>query len=260
MKQLIFFLLVVLLPLSVYSNGVETTQYGSPQEIISSHVLDSIQFKIYNAFVKDMMLQKSVEMSRISEDLLQLSKKTNTNIISYWQGYLQFYQGIFYLQMKQNENAKNEIDKGVDIVTGIRNKSSEDYALLSRLQSISLQFAGMKAMVLSKAMTENSQMALELDSENLRANFVHGCNDFYTPEMYGGGKNAEKYLLKAISLPDQKTPNMFLPSWGKEEAYEMLIKLYIKKEDKDKASFYYKEAIALYPQNYMIRQLEKSIH
>jgi len=99
-----------------------------------------------------------------------------------------------------------------------------------------------------------------LDSTNVRAYFVYGSNDFYTPEQYGGGKEAEKYLLKAISMPTQKEKNNILPSWGKEEAYEILIRLYIKKENWDLAEKYFHEGIEEFPDSYSINQLKPKLH
>lgn len=259
MKKFTIVLLLIVLPLLVVSKNIEIPDVLNRQ-VVGSNPLDSVQFKIYKAFVTDMMAQEYEEMGKLNQQLMLLAKEKSNNLISYWQAYLQFYQGIFHLQMNQPENAKDEIEKGIEIISDIHNKTVEDYALLSRLQSIYLQFAGMKIMNLSKEMNDNGRKALELDSENLRANFVHGCNDFYTPEMYGGGKEAEKYFLKAIALPDQKIANKYMPSWGKDEAYELLIKLYLKHGDKEKAGQYYDEAILLYPQNFMIKQLEKSVY
>lgn len=98
-------------------------------------------------------------------------------------------------------------------------------------------------------------MAVELDPENIRANFVYASNDFYTPEMYGGGKEAESYLLKALELPSQKVENTYLPSWGREEAYEMLIKVYIKAEKWNEAKEHYAAGIEEFPRSYVINQL-----
>lgn len=260
MKKIGLFIFIILLPLLNYSRNIEKVAPNNPQEYIVTNILDSIQSKIYNAFVKDMMTQKNIEMTKLNNKLLQLSKDKSNNLISYWQGYLQFYQGILYMQIKKNENARDEINRGIEILSEIKNKTAEDYALLSRLQSISLPFAGMKVISLSKAMSENSKKALELDPENLRTNFVYGSIDFYMPEMYGGGKEAEKYLLKAISLPDQKIINNFRPSWGKDEAYELLIKLYIKKGSNEKAKQYFQKAIKLYPKSFMIKDLEEKIN
>ena len=128
--------------------------------------------------------------------------------------------------------------------------------MLALLQSFSIQFkSGMEAGAMSSKVKNNVKKAIKLDEQNLRAYYVAGSNDYYTPEKYGGGAEVENYLLKAISLPDQKIKSVVLPSWGKESAYEMLIKWYIKKENWAKAKQYFTEANTLYPQNYPISQL-----
>ncbi len=73
-------------------------------------------------------------------------------------------------------------------------------------------------------------------------------------------KEVEKYLLKALSLPVQKVKNPYLPSWGKEEAYEMIIKWYIRKQQNDKAKLYFDEATAKYPNNRQLQHLGTKIN
>jgi hypothetical protein len=114
-------------------------------------------------------------------------------------------------------------------------------------------------MYISEDVNKNVNSAVSLDSTNLRAWYVSASNDFYTPEQYGGGKKAEKYLLKAISLPAQKIKNGYLPSWGKEESYVMLITLYVQNEKWDLAKKYYQEGIAAFPKSYQFNQLASKL-
>jgi hypothetical protein len=127
------------------------------------------------------------------------------------------------------------------------------------LQGFDIQFKGMKAMFISSSIKKNIKKAIAIDSMNLRAYYGYASNDFHTPEKYGGGKEAEAYLLKAVSLSAQKIKNDYLPSWGKEESYEMLIKLYIKKEKWDLAKKYFQEGIVAYPESYTINQLASKL-
>lgn len=256
MKKLPLILLAVLLPIGVYSAKPETSYPILEQKSRDSFSLDSIQSKIFSAFLSDIMSQTNAEMSFIGNKLDDLSKQKPNSVISYWQAYLQFYQGIYYLKVEHAERCKNEFDKGISILTNLKNKNTEDYALLARLQGISMRFAGMNAPSLAQEMSSNAKKAIELDPDNLRANLIYASNDYYTPAIFGGGKDAEKYLLKAISLPEQKVVNTYMPSWGKDEAYEMLIKLYLMREDKASAKKYYDEAIKLYPGNFILKQLE----
>ena len=75
------------------------------------------------------------------------------------------------------------------------------------------------------------------------------------PEKFGGGKETENYLLKAISLSSTDGKSKKLPNWGEEESYELLIRWYIKKEMKSKAEKYYIKAKSKYAKSYRINQL-----
>lgn len=146
----------------------------------------------------------------------KLKGENSSSIVTYWQSYAKYYLSICYLQLDDKTAAKESINKAIDLIEDLKTKNSEDYTLLAYEQSFSCQFKpGIIIPLISKKLKNNCETALEIDSLNMRAYFVLGSNDFYTPEMFGGGKSAEKMLLKAISLPNQKIANPFLPSWGK---------------------------------------------
>lgn len=233
--------------------------YTQSENVQSDSLLVDIQSKIYNAFVKDRMSQKNDALNELSIQLENLYKAKNQNLILYWRAYLQFYSSINNLIKGDNKSAENAINNGIELIASVEKKYSDDYALLAMLQSFSIQFNTMNAMYISLDVKKNVDSAISLDSTNLRAWYMLASNDFYTPAQYGGGKEAEKYLLKAISLPAQKIENSYLPSWGKEESYEMLIKLYIKKEKWDLAKIYFREGIAAFPKSYIINQLASEL-
>ncbi|MCF6269438.1 MAG: hypothetical protein L3J41_07000 [Melioribacteraceae bacterium] len=226
----------------------------------SDTLLVEIQSKIYNAFVQGIMLKENKKIVQISDELSQLYEKENQRLIIYWRSYLQFYSSILYLKMGDEDSAEDAVDMGIEWLEDLEDKNSEDYALLAMLQGFGIQFKNIiKVIFLSSEIKENGKKAISLDSTNLRAYYVFASNDFHTPEKYGGGEKAEEYLLKAISLPSQKIVNSYLPSWGKEEAFEMLIKLYIKKENWDLAKQYFQEGVKEYPESYVINQLASKL-
>jgi tetratricopeptide (TPR) repeat protein len=235
---------------------VEAISYSAQiEQIKSDTLLVGIQSKIYDAFVQSLMSKNNKALSELSNSLVELNKSKKQNLIIYWQSYLQFYSSIYYLKKGDKETAEKEIDKGIDWLKEMKNKNSEDYALLAMLQGFGIQFKGMKAMLISGDIKENLKKAIAIDSTNLRAYYVYASNDFHTPKKYGGGKETEEYLLKAISLPVQKVKNDYLPSWGKEEAFELLIKYYIKNEKWDSAKKYFQVGIKEFPESYRISQL-----
>lgn len=246
---------------SVYSDK-DCMANSQSQAVVrqSDSLLNNIEQKINSAFVKDMTNQTDNELVALETALLTMNK-TNNSLIVYWYSYACYYHSIF--SMVQNDMKKSEKmnDAGIEELEQVEPKNSEHYALLAYMESLSIKYsAGIKIPFISASIKKNGENALQLDSLNLRAYFVLGSNDFYTPEQYGGGKKAEGYLKKAIQLNNQSVKNPYLPSWGKNTAYELLIRLYIKRKQLDEAKKYYQAAMALYPKDYMIKKLEGELY
>ena len=258
-------LFISLFFISCQGNATETenlqaiSYQAQIKEVKADSLLADIQGKIYNAFIQSIMSKNNKSLLELAKKLEQLNKEKKQNLILYWSSYLQFYSSIYYLKTGNKKTAEKEIDKGIECLDEMKNKNSEDYALLAMLQSFGIQFKGMKAMFISADISKNAKQAIAMDTTNLRAYYVYASNDFHTPKKYGGGKEAEKYLLKSISFSAQKIKNKYLPSWGKEEAYTMLIKLYIKNKKLDLAKKYFQKGMKEYPESYTINQLASKL-
>ena len=222
----------------------------------SDTLLSNIQQKIQHAFVNAIISQSHNDLIMLEKSLLNASMNTKNDIIIYWYSYACFYHSILYMTEQDNKSSAKILDEGIKQLNNVNPKNSEHLALLALMESLSIRHAsGMEIPFISKRVKQNAEKALLLDSLNLRAYYVLGSSDFYTPEQYGGGKKAESYLLKAIKLNDQSVSDPYLPSWGKSNAYEMLIRLTINRKQYTEAKKYYYEAIALYPDDYMINKL-----
>lgn len=227
------------------------------QQPVNDTVLHRIQQKIDEAFVRAQMRNDVGQLNLIRS---LLSERASDRWATYWLGYAYYNEAIYYLTLKNNEKSKETIHLAIDLLDGIKEKNSEDYALLALLQSFSIKFiSGMQAGVVSSRVKKNAKQAIKMDDKNLRAYYVYGSNDFYTPEQYGGGAEAEEYLKKAISIDAQYKDDPTSPTWGKNPAYEILIRFYIKRGDKTSAKKYYDEAIVLFPNDYQIKQLAKKM-
>jgi tetratricopeptide (TPR) repeat protein len=226
----------------------------------SDSLLSRIEQKINYAFVKGNISQTDSDMVLLEEELINLNRIKNNSIINYWYSYACYYHSILAMIQKDLKKSEKVLDEGIETLEDIDPKTSEHYALLALMKSLSIKYSpGIKAPFISASVKNNAEKAIELDSLNLRAYYVLGSNDFYTPEQYGGGKKAEGYFRKAIQLSNQSVKNPYLPSWGKNTAYELLIRLYIKREQFDEARKYFQEAIAMYPNDYMINQLASKL-
>lgn len=233
--------------------GAEYYDQLDSLQINSKDDLKNIQSKIYNTFVGCLTSEDSKPLEAIYKQLKDAYSRSPNNLFLYWKGYLFYYKSIYYIRFNEENKSEQSIKEGINIIQNIERKNSEDFALLGLLQGFSQQFhSGFKAGKVSADLNRNIERALELDPDNLRAHFVYASNDFYTPKKYGGGMEVEKCLLKAISLPEQKISNPYLPSWGKEEAYAMLIQLYINDENFESAKKYFNKGIEKYPDSYSI--------
>jgi tetratricopeptide (TPR) repeat protein len=223
-------------------------------------LLINFQAKVMNAFVNAKVSKSDKGLVDLEQVLLHLNKENYNGIIVYWYSYTCYYHSILLMTDKQNKSSEKILDEGISQLKNFSNLNSEHLALLALMESFSIQYAsGIETPFISKRVKQNAEKALQLDSLNLRAYFVLGSNDFYTPEQYGGGKKAAGYLTKAIRLNDQSIANPYLPTWGKNSAYELLIRLYIRQKQFSEAKKYYQEAISLFPDDYMINKLGKDL-
>lgn len=259
---------LAILLLAIGATGLsacESEVHGKPYHTYlnfaaNENMLDGIQNKIETSFEQSFVTQSDTAMVLLRSSLVELQQQHSSNLIHYWIGYLDYYHSIYLIKMQDEKMAEERINSGIETITAIKEKNSEDLALLAMLQSFAIQFKqGMAAGMASGEVKRNVKKAIKLNPSNLRAYYVAGSNDFYTPEKYGGGEKVEEYLLKALECPDQEVSNTYLPSWGREEAYQMLIRHYINHEKWEEAKLRFQEGIKSYPDSYMMNQLAKQL-
>ncbi|MEN5059063.1 tetratricopeptide repeat protein [Sphingobacterium kitahiroshimense] len=228
---------------------------GKSENEQEKYLID-IQLKIQKAANEGFVSKKTDRLDEIEKSLDQLYTSNKHNIILYWKSYLQYFKTIIYMQNSDDKNASKANEASIETLESIKLKNSEDYALYAMVKGLSFQYSsGIKAPFISSDIKDAIEKSIKLDPQNIRAYYVKGSNDFYTPKGYGGGKLVAETLKKAISLKDENVPNKILPSWGKEESYEMLIKFYIKNANWKEAIIYFNEALKKYPDNYLIYKL-----
>ena len=211
------------------------------------YYLQNIQMRLDGAFNRS-FAQNS--MAPLDSVLAQLEAiKQRNNLITYWLSYTRSMETLYCLHNKQSKEAEALISRACDDMENLEKKNTEDYALLAMAQNLSIQFrSGMNAGKLSTTVVENARKALQMDSTNLRAWYVLGANDFYTPAFFGGGKETEAYLLKALACPSQKVANPYMPSWGRDESYHLLLTYYLQEEQYDSVRGLLEKAKKEYPE------------
>ncbi len=237
--------------------------YQAQSTVIAQYrdsALYEIQQRIDKAFIQGMAASDPSAMEALATELQAFYTDQPLQLVRYWQGYLAYKQAIYWLVQEDEKLAEKATERSIDWIEDIDEKNSEDYALLALVESFGIQFQpGFKAPIISARVKKYAEKAASLDSTNLRAFYVLASNDYYTPEQFGGMQQVEDYLKTAISLPAQSAPNPYLPAWGREEAYEMLVKFYLRKDQLAEAKSTYQQAIAEYPGSYQIIQLASKL-
>lgn len=107
--------------------------------------LSGIQDSIFNAFTVGIMTHDDDALAGIRSRLETLNKNRGNSLILYWLAYADYYRTVLYMQTGNASDAAKAAAAGADALGSIRNKTSDDYALLSLLQGLQLQFSGMDA-------------------------------------------------------------------------------------------------------------------
>ncbi|GHE28797.1 tetratricopeptide repeat protein [Sphingobacterium griseoflavum] len=192
------------------------------------------------------------------DSLVRLEKKLQAfdgPLAAYWRGYIAYLQGIYLFSKNKRDSSSLYIDRGIEVLKNEK-QSSESSALLGMLYNFSVQFSSnVMIPVISHKADSYFQQSLALDSNNLRSYLGMANKDYYTPEKFGGKKNVNGLLQQALTKPDRLDKDARLPSWGREQAYELLIRHHVESGEVDAAKTYYKEAVALFPMNYQLIRL-----
>lgn len=223
-------------------------------------VLLNAEQQVMAAFVQAKMKQSPDEIQALGKQFLDTYKAKKNKLAAYWYAYNCYYECIYHMGMEDNVAAKKTLKAGITMLSGLSDKNSEDYALLASMQSLSIPlYASYQAIFISAKVKKNGEKALAMDPSNLRALLVLGSSDYYTPTQYGGGKKVEDYLIKAIKLSAQKVENPYLPAWGKNTAYELLIRYYLREDRKEEAKAMFKAAKKVFPEDYQISSLAEQL-
>lgn len=254
------------------SMGMERTHVNSKEQTKSVSSIrnvpldiqiDSIEYKINTAFNDAVRKEDASALIKLI-DMLKLHKDSSTynSDTAYWLSYSNYQLVIFYSIQAEDEKSEYLCKKIIEELQDLKDKTSEHYALLAHVKSFSLQYkSGMAAAFGAQKSSNYVAKSLKKNENNLRAWLVKGINDFYTPKTFGGGKKTMEYLSKALSCPDKLDDGSSTngPTWGRDSVYEYIIMHYIEEGDLGNAKLFFKEAIEIYPEHYVINSLAKEL-
>ncbi len=221
--------------------------------------LVNIQSRIEAALGKSFGTSSSDALDSLITDL-EGEDQSLADLRIYWLAYAHFYKVIFdlYGPNKSVENAKLGCANAIGLLEALENPNSEDFALMAYIKGFTLQWVtGQEIASESQKAGQWAGMAVELNSQNPRAFYVLGNQDFHTPQAFGGGKKARGLLETALELFKQSPPNPILPSWGMSDTYAALVKVYKRDGELDRMKATLEEGLAKFPSDHELNRLNK---
>ncbi len=122
MKNIITILTIFIVAIT---NGIAQT---------NTNLLENTHEKVATAFRQDFQLNEHTELGKIDSELANLYRKKPQNLILYWRAYTNYYTSVYYLVKGDKDKAEKFINKAVEWLDDMKNKNSEDYALLCLTQ------------------------------------------------------------------------------------------------------------------------------
>jgi len=181
------------------------------------------EYSIQNAFVQDKKEATSSQLKAVILPLETAFELKDTPYNRYWLSYAIYHQALMANIQNQKKIAEAFIDRSIALLMPLEN-DAESLALLSIQQGYSTQFKGYLSMMqIGRQALQNATHAVELNPNSLRTHLALSINDFYTPKVFGGGALAPIHLKKALETIENN-PSDSLPSWGKDQVYELLVK------------------------------------
>ncbi|OJJ17928.1 hypothetical protein BKI52_29145 [marine bacterium AO1-C] len=220
--------------------------------------LDNIHKKADKAFMASFQ-QGWAPFDNLLNTLEKANQKQTSRYLTYWRAFVHYYASVFALKTQNKEKGQVHNAKALNLLKSIKNKSSDDYVLLAMNTSIGISFDHSIAMVAKAEVESYYEKAFKLNSKNIRAYYAKANSDFYTPKEYGGGLQVESLALKGLDFKDTYSTHINAPAWGREDIYGLLVRYYIREDQKQKALKYCKQGLKKYPDSYELKSNLKKL-
>jgi len=187
-----------------------------------------------------------------------INEPTYPWLVHYYIGFVDMRLITYYFALADMDKAEEFVDDGIEHLekaVELKNDFAEGYGLLSSLLGNKIALNPMLGMTLGMKSGQMMNKALGLAPENPRITLIAGQSAYYTPEMYGGGKDkAHKHIEKAIAYFQSFKPEKpILPDWGFDEAYAYMGLIQMDQEDFIGARASFEKALEINPNNAWVK-------
>jgi tetratricopeptide (TPR) repeat protein len=159
----------------------------------------------------------------------------------------------FYFSQQNQEQAKKYIDDGIEHLQScleMKDDFAEAYSLLSSLYGNKIGTDPQLGMTLGPKSGVMMAKAMKLEPQNPRTQLIAAWSAYFTPKMWGGGKDkAKEHYEQAIAFFDSfKVTDPLLPDWGHDEAYAWLGMAQMEAEEFEAAKTNFNKALEINPE------------
>lgn len=169
------------------------------------------------AKMDSMVVNKSED--EIANNFIRIGDAEKTQWLPYY--YAGYCKAVQALTEKGNSKKDALADKANELITKaeiiLGKENSETDVIKSMIATAHMTVdPASRYMTYGQNISSNLENAEKLDSTNPRPFLIQAQNTFYTPEQYGGGKDAAKPIFeKAKQLFDNFKPESDIsPNWG----------------------------------------------
>ncbi|MBN1927858.1 MAG: hypothetical protein JW798_18645 [Prolixibacteraceae bacterium] len=175
--------------------------------------------KMYKSTTADELIEVANQFERIG------LKETGEWLPGYYAAY-SYISIMFHNQELSSEQRGKYLDqaqKHIDEIMKLAPTESEIFVLQALLYMMRITDPS-EGYTYSTMATEALDKAEVYNAKNPRVFYLKGMNLYYTPDEYGGGKEAAMPLLeKANSLfKTEISQSPLMPTWGKENNFELM--------------------------------------
>ena len=233
--------------------GTMNTQAQRPVK-----ALDNIHKKANDAFMASFQ-QGWKPFDDLLHTLEQANQQQSSRYLTYWRAFVHYYASVYGLKTQNKQKGMAHHAKALHLLKNIKDKNSDDYVLLAMNTNLGISFDPSKAVTARAEVMNYYHQALKLDSKNIRAYYAQANSDYYTPKEYGGGLRVESLALKGLKFEDTYSNHRNAPTWGREETYGLLVRYYLRENQKQKALKYCKQGLEKYPDNHELKSNLKKL-
>jgi hypothetical protein len=166
------------------------------------------------------------DMMNVSARFDMMADKWSTEWSSnYSAAYVKTILSFIEQDSRKKDLFLDEAEKYLEKTKSLGSKNEETWILAALIVNARIAVDGQnRGMQYSGIFRQNLEKARSINPDNPRIYYMEGSSLFYTPEMYGGGKEkARPYFEKARELFAKKVKSSyFKPGWGEKQNQELL--------------------------------------